>query len=415
MIIERDIKIDGNFLPEIVNIVNSVPDAFLYHEKYLLRHPKIIVYRSLTRIFKAFYEINKESKNIQEQLSESQLVYDDQNSEDITTKLADLVLELLESIISHIEDCLYIFKCTTPFNSTQEKFVSRWLEKVKHSTYRNFYDSIKDYRDEISLFVNKVKHEHGRLKIMIGFHKQGNIIGYYIKNIEDTENGVKEVLDLNKVKTLVPDLKFHFYNVYYISNLFSSALIDSLKIYQSAEINIARVESNINKFEEIVKTINDNDFFVFPSNEIFSPKVFIHFDIDKLLIEYPVGVTQENKKFTIASAIKGMQYPLNQVILVPTKKALKELNQLDVLKEGTQIQLTDAPENFRKIFYTHEWIYEGDKSYDYIILDYVSHFKIKTYTNMACSVTFIGGIDSETFVKVFNVDYLGMKLTKNKN
>ncbi|MGC1631107.1 MAG: hypothetical protein WA749_03240, partial [Gelidibacter sp.] len=140
----KDLNKDGNFLPSLINLTHSIPDDFLFHNHYNLRHPKIIANRSIQRVFKSFNKVIKEQDEILKRLDSLT-----QRNKD-TSDLSELIYDLLSSILSYIEDCLHILKSGTPKENKKALFVSKWLEINKHPSYKTFYNSIKDYRTEIS-------------------------------------------------------------------------------------------------------------------------------------------------------------------------------------------------------------------------------------------------------------------------
>src|SRR5690606_2324039 len=138
-----------------------------FHDKYLYRNPVVIANRSLQRVFDSFnyvieehdritllYKKEKDKKGIQQ--------------EEVIKPLAMAITELFESIVSHIEDCLIILKCSTPppAKKIKAKFVNHWLKEVNHPTSDDFIKGVSEYRNEVAAYVNKIKHEHGRIKIV---------------------------------------------------------------------------------------------------------------------------------------------------------------------------------------------------------------------------------------------------------
>ncbi|WP_413175290.1 hypothetical protein [Anabaena azotica] len=82
------------------------------------------------------------------------------------SKLPKLQEELLESLLAHIEDCYLILKTIHPPVNLQSSghFVESWLKEAKHPTFKKFQADIKSYRNSLAPLVNRIKHQHGRIR-----------------------------------------------------------------------------------------------------------------------------------------------------------------------------------------------------------------------------------------------------------
>src|SRR5690606_14627718 len=143
MKIERKTNNNGNLLPSIIDLVHSIPKPYLFHEDYLYRHPIIIARRSISRILSAISNVIDEHDKIVATYKKDR----DKKSiqtEDSIQPLTMAITELFESIVSYIEDCLIILKCSTPVptKKPKSKFVHHWLDKANHPTSKNFLNSI---------------------------------------------------------------------------------------------------------------------------------------------------------------------------------------------------------------------------------------------------------------------------------
>lgn len=414
MKIIKSISENGNLLPEIIRLTNSIPESCLFNKDYLLRTPQNIAYRSIDRIIEAFHKIIEEYGTIEKFINKQNSIDNALINVD-RRKLSDLVVELFESIISFIEDCFYIFKCTTPFDPIKASTVSVWLKKVKHPTSEEFYEQIKEYREDVAFFVNKIKHEHGRLKIMLGNNKDNFCIGYYIKNIEDTNkyengNGIKEVLDLNNVKSLIPELKYHLFQIFRISENFTVALKKSLEHYYSISIAHSIYETNINNFNTVVEWLKEQKYFVFPNNEIITPKVGIQFDKKFLELEYPIGITESNRDFIIFE-IKEESSQEVMTMLIPNEASVSKIKNMMKQFSGEEVGCQIESNNLQKVtIVNYSKAEQGNKS---ICVNYENLFTVESDFDIGFCADIIGGIDSnEMFIRIPEIDYLGLKIQK---
>lgn len=411
--IQKTYEDNGNILPSIFNLIKSIPEEQIFNQIYHLRHPKIIVYKTLKRVFSAFDNILILSNEIENEYFKTKNLTN-YNFE----PLQKAIMELIESINSFIEDCQHIFKSTTPptdiTKNINEKFVSIWLKKAKHPVQKSFFESIKEYRDEITYYTNNYKHEHGRIDIIPGIYENDFTIGYTMKFIGDTPSGCMEILDLNKVKTLRLEIIYHFYQFYNISEIFTKELINSQKLFHGIDIKILKFETNEFNVENLIKRMQFKDLLIFPNNDLFMPKVYIKLTPKSLNINYPFGITENNTKHIKLIKIADKPYPENSLIAIPTNKTIKIWDEFmnGDRKKDNQLELSlDDSEFFLKIFSTHK-IYE--KSHNFIELNYDNLFIIKSSTNIKMPIQFESeGTESKLYLKIFDIDYLGIKMTKN--
>lgn len=405
MIIKRSINKDGNLYPKALNAVKSIPDSFVYSKDYYLRKPHTILNLSYQRIFKAFSNTLELEFNLRQDIKKD----GDILNHDFD-KLGSFLIELFDSINSFIEDCLHIFKSTTPSSqeilSIDRKFVSQWLKKANHPTFEKFFNSIKDYRDEITYYTNHIKHEHGRIDILVGKSESDLTLGYTMKFMGDTPSGPLEILDLNKVKCIILDLNYHFFQVYRISDSFSNELINSIRFYHTCDVALKPIEKEFPELDIIIEKLKINKLLVFPNNEIITPKVLIQFQPSFLKLEYPFGITDENTKHIKYSKIKGEEYKEQKLLIIPTKRTLKLFKNA---KDGDQIRLSlDDNRNFLKIFIQITSL--TNKKGTYLKLNYDNFLEVETYTNMSFSQKFNSDTVSDLHVKIPKINYF---LTKN--
>lgn len=412
----RTFEKDGNILPSIINVVNSIPEDQIFNQQYFLRHPTIIVRKSYKRVFLAFDNVLLLTTQIENHYIKLKDI-SNYNFE----PLAKSILELLDSINSFIEDCQHIFKATTPFTlDTQKiksKFVSDWLRKAKHPTQKGFFNSVKDYKDEIGYYINNYKHEHGRIDIILGVYNNEFTIGYIMKFIGETPDGNMETLDLNKVRTLYLDINYHFYQFYNIAESFTEHFLSAQKVFYGINIKVMKFDSKEYGVDDLIERMKYKDLLIFPNNDLFTPKVLIELNDKSLTLKYPFGITEQNTNHINLMSIEGKDYPENSLIVIPSSKAIRVIEEFTNgnRQEGDSLNLSlDDSSYFLKIFLIFESNRKNDEIVTYIELNYDNYFKIKSYTNIGMSMQFESEIQTKLHVKIFDVDYLGMKITKNK-
>ncbi len=140
--------------------------------------------------------------------------------------------ELLEAMSSHIEDAFQIMKACHPSRpDIDEPFADKWLEKARFRGARHFKQAVKPYRDVVSLLVNRVKHEHGQLRLIAFSNGIVHAPGYYLEAIgSDGVAGQDPTLHPgNTAFSFNRDLRLHFVHIYEIGNALKAVLSPALR------------------------------------------------------------------------------------------------------------------------------------------------------------------------------------------
>ena len=198
MIIKRNVIKDGNIKPEAYNLLNNLPVEGLYHKSYNYLHPLGIYNRSITSIFNGFKDVLYELNKVEEEIKSFEVF--NKKVAFNSTNLLKAQKDLLSSIQSHIDDCFHILKAITPppnldeFNSNVRRSMERspyqWL--IHTNSKQNvleFKNNIGEYKFFIDSIVNKLKHEHRRLRDIININTFEKRIGYFVEGSGVDEQG----------------------------------------------------------------------------------------------------------------------------------------------------------------------------------------------------------------------------------
>ncbi|MBE9005857.1 hypothetical protein IQ259_12550 [Fortiea sp. LEGE XX443] len=275
---------DGNINPTIYNYLHLLTDDTLHHNTYNMRHPLAIYNMSLGRVISAFVPILDEIDKVQTALLnvKGNINYD-------LSKFPTLQKELLDSLLSHIDDCYHILKTIYPPSQSQSStlFVEKWLEEVKHPTINKFKQDIKTYRDSLAPIVNHIKHGHGRVRSFIIYSKDSNffayhkessvryypwnprIPGYYIEGVQaDGKIGPDpKIHPQNTAISLNYDLRYHFVHIYLVGLYLKNSLVDAISKLYKRKIDLpGQIESNYisAKIENVAARISKLPTLFFP-------------------------------------------------------------------------------------------------------------------------------------------------------
>lgn len=402
---------DGNILPSIYNLVESIPKEFSYHIDYKKRPPNAIIFRSLDRIFYSFDTLINDIITFEDEFK----VYEIERFKEYDVRsLQNNFLELLESINSFLEDCNHVFQVTTPYKSEfdnyKDSFIHKILNKYKHPTFNKFYSEIKDYRDEISRIINEYKHQHGRLNIICGCLDEEITICYYIDNIDFENEDVLNLIDFNRIKSFRIEINYHFFQLYKISDTFCKYFSASMYEFHKCNFEVQKHEVKIFNIEQLVGKLKKYEFLVIPNNELFTPKTFLELNEFELTIIYPLGLTNQNIDYVKALKIKDKPYPENRLIVIPTKEFVNLIDLIsNKLKEGEERKEKFILEN--KEYFTLLFLkIIQNIDYSYIELEYKECLKLKTSTNIRLMYKFSNDRINNFKFKIFEINYLGIKL-----
>lgn len=294
MIIKRSIEHDGNIMPEVYNLLNNLPKEVLHHTSYGYAHPLGIYNKSLTQVFNGFLGVLIELEVLQEEIKHMKVYPKDVRFN--STKLLKSQKELLYSLRSHIDICYHILKATTPncdmgkFNKNQrnsmERSAYKWLELNNFNVLSYFQKNIRDYKYFLDPIVNKLKHEHAKLRDIIYIDDFERRIGYFIEGSGVDERGEvfigpdSEIHPNDLVFSYSRDLSFHFYNIYKISHYLKNSLIKSFKEqYNLTWTKDYFLKEDPSKINDIVEKIDRLNSRFFPK-EFLLPLPIIEWDQD---------------------------------------------------------------------------------------------------------------------------------------
>jgi hypothetical protein len=233
MNIIRDVSLNGNINTELFNMLKSIPENILYHNQHQLRHPLAIYNVSISRVHKAFEKLIHVYNNNQpfEEVSKEHL-------------------ELLESLMSFIDDGYLIMKCFFPANLVQKKivFAHEWLKKVDSDLIDEYQQLLHPYRDKLAKIVNRVKHEHGRYCSVEASTLYGKIKGYYIEGITKDEVIIPNIEihplfnDMYTAISFNKDIRRYLVHFYIISSQISKTIYKIMDKHYSIKVTPKKVE-----------------------------------------------------------------------------------------------------------------------------------------------------------------------------
>jgi len=233
MILSYAVAQRGNLHPEAFNCLRSLPDIALQHGDHNLRHPLGIYSISLHRVTQAFQNV----------LAEHDKVYhaplkEDDSIDFNTDPLLKAQQELLDALMAHIDDGYQILKALYPASRLTKPvpFADKWLEQAKHPTVARFKHLIKPYRDTFAPIVNRMKHEHGRLRalLMRNFDQPQNtqqrIVGYFVEGVDKhgTVGPDIKIHGRDRAISFHRDLRYHFVHLYLVDHFLSNAIVEAI-------------------------------------------------------------------------------------------------------------------------------------------------------------------------------------------
>lgn len=222
----RDRSRHGNLYPAVFSLLAEVPAGSLPHAQQQLRAPGGIYNLSLRRVLTAFGNDLDALEQVHRSLGGPPPM------EESATRLVAAQIELLEAMAAHIDDAYQIMRaCHPPRPEITEQFPERWLKEAGFRGAAQFKAAIGSYREPLSRLVNKVKHEHGQLRLMAFSNTVTHSPGYYLESIDSNGAATQDpVLHPNHTAfSFNRDLRLHFVGLYEIGNALKMVLSPALK------------------------------------------------------------------------------------------------------------------------------------------------------------------------------------------
>lgn len=264
-----DFKKNGNYNTELYNLLANIPNNFIfYNGEHRLATPLSIYDKSIKRLLKAF-----------EDMIENLNMYYNINISDSSWNIVNAShKELLDSIMSFIDDGYHIMKCFYSKSCVTKNiiFADKWLCEVDNVLIKNYKKNIEPYRKKIAAIDNKIKHSHARYYQLECCHYyspniSSRAVGYYIggidekgKSLPDEDihplyNGMCTAISYNKD---IPELLANVYYIaYYITNTINNIISKNNKI----SINIEKKESSLDsRIISIFEKVNSIKKLFFP-------------------------------------------------------------------------------------------------------------------------------------------------------
>ncbi len=278
----------SDILPNIFSLLNSIDESKLYHKQYEgLRHPlgiyNISFYNVVSKISDFLAELDVIEKN---------RPFLDKKSSDWHKKLLTYLDQMLDALIEHMDDCENIIKCFCEKGS-------KTLKNVKE----NYDKKIKSYRDHLGKIVNKIKHEHARLRIICGYNNLDICLGYFVEGVVSDETlgphphihkGSNSAFSFNR------DLALHICGIYMISSALSETIAEITQINPKKFLVKNAIDTD--NWLSILRKISARPLTFFEAEVskdlpfikvVVSPNGFI----DKMLISYPSNRIVKPKAF----------------------------------------------------------------------------------------------------------------------
>lgn len=327
----------GNLQPEAFNLLKHLPDEMLHYADHQLRHPFSIYSLSLQKVFENFEKLLNLHEKIQ--ISSLRTLTDSAQSLGME-ELLDVQEALFHSLMQHVDDCYLILKSVHPADSAiKKRFANAWLQKKNSCVYQKFKDGIESYHKILRDVVNKIKHNHGRLRpVMMHSGPRGvsefrrdsriclpprefKVLGYFLEgvNLDGTIGVDRDFHGGDYGNSLNRDLRLHCANVYRIGRHLAKALKSIAKqeggiVLSSEPFHLGNASLASDRISKVLENISSIPF-VFFYNETLKNTPVIDFNStqkgDKLLVSLPGSQGHLLKGETFISA----QFQVDSVAL----------------------------------------------------------------------------------------------------
>ncbi|MCS6232793.1 hypothetical protein G3488_18315 [Shewanella baltica] len=227
----------SGFAPEVIPLLNALPDDGLFHEKYQLMHP--------CDVYSSVFEEAVESglKLTRDVLCMHEKKANGGSDNELDLSIKNGTFHFLFSMTNFLDGCQSIIKSL--FEDTKSKDFTR--------ANREFLSSIREYNDYVRKSVNYIKHRHRVVRTIYGSWEENLIIGYYIEGVvtkgmlgpdPDIHNESNCAISLNR------DIPYHLCNIFSVSAVLASLVRNRFKL------KLSDIKSYKNQDERILKFID---------------------------------------------------------------------------------------------------------------------------------------------------------------
>lgn len=254
MKIERRISIHGNLMPDAYNVVSSISSEFIFNEDIGIKHPIVTYNLSSSRVSESLKDLH----DLILQLDESHKFIKDIIASEI---------ELMESMMSHIDDCYSILMSLQPSDviMKSEKMIKKkafplqWLSEMKNPVYQKFENEIKKYRTTLGSTINDIKHNTGRLGFITCENEETNqiVYGFFHNKYLNKKIAIQPIRG-DRIMLFHDDLKHHLFYFYYIGKCLSEAIASSLIHFHKNELKIINQKQSNEDIAQVLETVSQN-------------------------------------------------------------------------------------------------------------------------------------------------------------
>jgi len=277
--------------PKAVYALHAAKDVSTHHAIHGFRHPLGIYNVSLTYILTRFGKVLDELDRFS-----STYHADKKKTDQLCSALLDTMDHLLDSLLEHMDDCESVIASFFP---------SKDDPKAKR-VWREFKDGIHPYRDHIGRVVNFIKHQQGRLRIVVFSGRSFCYPGYFVEGVvDDGVLGPAPTIhkNSNTAFSFNRDLRFHLVSLYFVSAHLAQAVYEASKIQPQP---IEKSEEESRQLLTTLKRVSQLPMFFYP-DEISKQIPVVRILDDGVLIEFG-GTSVQPQKVPEHSSVEVMYY-----------------------------------------------------------------------------------------------------------
>ncbi len=207
----------SGFAPEIISLLNALPDEKLFHQNYQLMHPCDVYSSVFEEAVESGYRLTKDVLELHEKKINGS------SDSELDLSIKNGVFNFIFSMGNFLDGCQSIVKSL--FDSTKSKGFT--------TASREFSSSIKQYNDHVRKSANYIKHRHRVIRTIYGAWDKNLITGYFIEGVvakgvvgpePDIHKGSNCAISLNR------DIPYHLCNIFAVSAALENVVKNQFKI-----------------------------------------------------------------------------------------------------------------------------------------------------------------------------------------
>lgn len=238
--------------PPIFLYLDDLPDGWLHHSDYSLRHPYGTLDIALSDVMGRFAKVLSSMEDLVHRAHRQEPFQEE--------PLASDTKDFLHSCASFYDSCFHVLMALTPYPGKFKK-ITDWisLSKCKHAA--DFHSDTETLASYWKKQVNALKHRNGRVRLLVGTADGQSVVpGYFIDGVQGRAIGPDPEIHL-PFESQATAYSYHFHlrqSLLYLYVILEKLLIHTrrqIKALHNAKLPRSRSNRKTRDLDEVVAAV----------------------------------------------------------------------------------------------------------------------------------------------------------------